>query len=191
MFLVLERLRGFRGEFKVINGIALALIVGLLFPTHYIVAVFVGLGYIFGNKIGGWGLWKGSLAVKREDGFILHTEREGGIYTGIQKLVEWLMPPTIENWLDHCRVALFLRGIWWWLPTLATLYFIGIGFNHLFLAVLLLSIGFPLSCEIGYYTSKLWNFKFMDGGSEHSEVIYGFMQDIVIIGGLIICGWVY
>lgn len=190
MFLVLERLRGFRGEFKVINGVALALIVGLLFSTHYIVAVFVGIGYIFGNKIGGWGLWKGSLAVKREDGFILHNERDGGIYTGIQKLTEWLMPPTIENWLDHCRVALFLRGIWWWLPTLATLYFIGIGFNHLFLAVLLLSIGFPLSCEIGYYTSKLWNFKFMDGGSEHSEIWYGLMQDIVILGGLI-CGWVY
>lgn len=180
MFL-LERLRGFIGEFKIINGFILSLIIGLLFHDNYFVAMFVGMGYIFGNKICGWGLWKGTLSVQREDGFFLHSEREGGIYTGIQKLVEWLMPPTIENWLDHCRVALFFRGIWWWLPTVIPLYFIGIGFNHLFLAVLLLSIGFPLSCEIGYYTSKLWNFKYMDGGSEHSEVWYGLMQDIVLI----------
>ena len=180
MFLF-ERLRGFIGEFKIINGVILALIIGLVFPTYYFVAMAVGIGYIFGNKIGGWGLWKGTLAVKRENGFVYHTEREGGIYTGIQKLVEWLMPPTIENWLDHCRVALFLRGIWWWLPTLAPFYFVGIGINHIFLAVILLAIGFPLSCEIGYYTSKIWNFKYMDGGSEHSEVWYGLMQDIVLI----------
>lgn len=183
MFL-LERLRGFIGEFKIINGFILALIIYLLFPTHYIVALCVGIGYIFGNKIGGFGLWKGSLSVKRENGFVYHTEREGGIYTGIQKLVEWIMPPTIENWLDHCRVALFFRGIWWWLPPLAPFYFVGIGINHIFLAVILLAIGFPLSCEIGYYTSKLWNFKYMEGGSEHSEVWYGVMQDLVLIGGI-------
>lgn len=47
---------------------------------------------------------------------------------------------------------------------------------------IVLSCAFLLASELGYYTSKLWNFKYMTGGWEHQEVIYGVLQDLVLIG---------
>lgn len=181
MFIILERLRGSIGEFKVINGFLLALFLFFLLPNHPYIAMLSGAGYIFGNKIGGWGLWKGSLSVHRESSYILHTEREGGVYTGIQKFTEWILPPTPSNWLNHCRMALFLRGLWWWIPTLAPLYFTSVDPISISIGILVLAIGFPVSCDIGYYTSKIFNFNYMDMGWEHSEVEYGFIQDMTLI----------
>ena len=182
MFLVLNRLRGTDGLWSKIIGLLLALATLIAFNNTY-VALAVGLGYIIGESFG-WGLWVGTLSVQREKGYELHDEGEGR-NNGIEWIASHIVKPTQESWLNYCRVALTIRGFYWWLPTLAPLYFV--GFNPLFLAgcITFLSIGFPIACELGYRTSKMFEFNkygfSVVGGWEHQEVWYGLMQDIVLI----------
>jgi len=177
MMTLLNRLRGTQGLWSKIIGLLLALIVQIAFDNPY-VSVAVGLGYIIGESFG-WGEWVGTLSVQREKGYELHDEGEGR-NNGIEWIASHIVKPTQESWLNYCRVALTIRGFYWWLPTLAPLYFVGFSAELLTVMILALSICFPIACELGYYTSKLWNFKHMTGGWEHQEVWYGLFQDIVI-----------
>lgn len=183
MITILNRFpRGMYGIGAKFNGVILGLLTYFVFHNPYI-SIAVAIGYVLGECFG-WGLWVGTLTEKRELGFLLVDEGEGR-NNGIEWIASHIIKPTQENWLEYCRLALTIRGFYWWLPTLLPLYFVGISLDTLFIAISLLAIGFPIACEIGYYTSKLWNFKFMDGGSEHSEIWYGLMQDIVFIGGIV------
>lgn len=181
--LILNRLRGTEGLWSKIIGLLLALVVQIAFGNVY-VAIAVGLGYIIGESFG-WGLWVGTLTVQRERGYALHDDGEGR-NNGIEWLSSHIIKPTQETWLNYCRVALTIRGFYWWLPTLAPLYFVGFDPLYLAVAVVLLSVGFPIACEIGYRTSKLFSFEkygfSVSGGWEHQEVAYGLIQDLVLIG---------
>ena len=182
MFLILNRLRGTIGLWSKIIGLLLALVVQIAFNNTY-VSLAVGLGYIIGESFG-WGLWVGTLTVQREKGYELHDEGEGR-NNGIEWLASHIVKPTQESWLNYCRVALSIRGFYWWLPTLAPLYFVGFSVELLTLMILALSIGFPIACELGYYFRDKVSFeKFglsYSGGWEIQEGIYGLMQDIVLI----------
>lgn len=87
--------------------------------------------------------------------------------------------------LTKWRIYLAIRGFVWWVVPILSLYFV--GFNPLLLlaCLIFLSVGFPLACEIGYYTSKKFQFErgifVMKEAPEHMEVWYGLMQDIVLI----------
>ena len=140
----------------------------------------VGLGYIIGESFG-WGEWVGTLSCNRT----AVENNEEGKNKGIQWLASKVIDPS-KDWINYCRVALTIRGFYWWLPTLAPLYFV--GFNPLFLAgcITFLSIGFPIACELGYYFRYKVSFeKFglsYSGGWEIQEGFYGLMQDLVLIG---------
>lgn len=181
MFIILNRLRGTQGLWSKIIGLLLALVVQIVFCNAY-VSIAVGLGYIIGESFG-WGLWVGSLTVHRES--TPNKTEDEGANNGIQWLSRKLVPNYLENWLTYCRVALTIRGLYWWLPTLAPLYFVGFSVDSLAIAIILLSVGFPLACELGYRTSKMFEFNkygfSVVGGWEHQEVWYGLMQDIVLI----------
>ena len=182
MFLFLNRLRGTQGLWSKIIGLLLALVVQITFNNPY-VSVAVGLGYIIGESFG-WGLWVGTLSVQREKGYELHDEGEGR-NNGIEWIASHIVKPTQESWLNYCRVALSIRGFYWWLPTLAPLYFVGFSIELLTLMILALSIGFPLACELGYYfRDKIIFHKYgfsVEGGWEIQEVFYGLFQDLVLI----------
>ena len=180
MFLILNRLRGTQGLWSKIIGLLLALVVQIAFNNPY-VSVAVGLGYIIGESFG-WGEWIGNLTTHRKNK--TDTLEDEGENNGIKYIATKLVPNWNVAFIKYCRVALGIRGIYWWLPTLAPLYFVGFSVVSITVAIAVLSIGFPIACEIGYYTSKLWNFKHMNGGWEHSEVWYGLMQDLVLIGGI-------
>lgn len=183
MMLILNRLRGTIGAYAKVIGLILALIVEMVYHNHY-VTIAVGLGYIIGESFG-WGLWLGSIA-ERADGYSLYLkgEREGA-NNGIHWLASHIIEPTKETWLNYCRVALTIRGFYWWLPTLAPLYFV--GFNPLVLlgCILFLSVGFPIACEIGYLLRDKISFEKYGlefrGGWELQEGAYGLMQDLVLI----------
>lgn len=181
MMTILNRLRGTEGLWSKIIGLLLALIVQIAFDNPY-VSVAVGLGYIIGESFG-WGLWVGTVSEQREKAWHLHDEGEGR-NNGIEWLASKIVKPTEETWVSYCRVALAIRGFYWWLPTLAPLYFV--GFNPLLLlgCITFLSVGFPIACEIGYRTAKLFSFEkygfSVRGGWEHQEVWYGLFQDVVI-----------
>ena len=182
MFLILNRLRGTQGLWSKVIGLLLALVVQIAFNNPY-VSVAVGLGYTIGESFG-WGLWVGTLTVQREKGYALHDEGEGR-NNGIEWIASHIIKPTQESWLNYCRVALTIRGFYWWLPTLAPLYFV--GFNPLFLAgcITFLSIGFPIACELGYYFRDKVSFeKFglsYSGGWEIQDGFYGLVQDVVLL----------
>lgn len=182
MFTILNRLRGTDGLWSKIIGLLLALATLIAFHNTY-VALAVGLGYIIGESFG-WGEWVGTLSVQREKGYELHDEGEGR-NNGIEWIASHIVKPTQESWLNYCRVALSIRGLYWWLPTLAPLYFVGFSVELLTLMILALSIGFPIACELGYYFRDKVSFdKFglsYSGGWELQEGFYGSFQDLVLI----------
>lgn len=80
--------------------------------------------------------------------------------------------------LWYNRVWLFFRGLLWWVCLLPLMYYIEP--YKVCIAIFLLGLAFPISCEIGYQTGKLWDFKYMHLGWEHQEVWYGLLQDIIL-----------
>ena len=181
MFLIRNRLRGTQGLWSKIIGLLLALVVQIAFNNTY-VALAVGLGYIIGESFG-WGEWVGTLTGDRN----FKQLNEEGKNNGIQ----WLASKVIDqskDWINYCRVSLTIRGFYWWLPTLAPLYFVGFSAELLTLMILTLSIGFPIACELGYYFRDKISFEKFGlsyiGGWELQEGFYGLMQDIVLIGGI-------
>lgn len=174
MFLILNRLRGTYSWFAKINGVVLGLLV-YFFTKELDIAIACAFGYIIGESFG-WGDWVGTLS---ERGC---TEMPNPYNEGENNGIKWLASKIIspsENWTNHCRVALFIRGLYWWVCLLPLVFFI--EWYFVLLAIVILAFAFPLACELGYYTSKLWNFKYMTGGWEHQEVWYGLAQDIVIL----------
>lgn len=188
MFLILNRLRGTNGVWSKAIGLFLALLVQIAFGNVY-VTLAVGLGYIIGESFG-WGEWVGTLSSNREQ----IQKNEECKNNGIQFIASKIIDPS-KDWTNHCRVALTIRGFYWWFPTLAPLYFV--GFNPLVLlgCILFLSVGFPIACEIGYLLRDKISFEKYGlefrGGWELQEGVYGLMQDLVIITLIGVSLWQY
>lgn len=180
MFTILNRLRGTYGWFAKVNGVVLGLLVYLAFGNHY-VSLAVAIGYVLGESFG-WGDWVGCLTGNRNN---YKDTTDEGKSNGIMWLSQKIVSGWRTNFVYYSRVALTIRGFYWWLPTLAPLYFVGFTPLVLLGCILFLSVGFPIACEIGYRTSKLFSFEkygfSVVGGWEHQEVWYGLMQDIVLI----------
>ena len=183
--LILNRLRGTQGLWSKIIGLLLALIVQIAFDNPY-VSVAVGLGYIIGESFG-WGEWVGNLTTHRSK---IALEFDEGKSNGIQWMARKIVPNYLDNWLNYCRVALTIRGFYWWLPTLAPLYFVGFNQYVLLGCIVFLSVGFPIACELGYYFRDKVSFEKFGlsyiGGWELQEGFYGLMQDMVLISLLIL-----
>lgn len=174
MFLILNRLRGMNGVWSKFNGLLLSYILLSVFHNHY-VALSVGILYVIGESFG-WGDWVGTVS---ERGYTsMPTPYEEGKNNGIQWLATKFIDPS-KDWLNHCRVALIIRGFYWWVCLFPLVFFV--EWYYVLTAILFLSLAFPIACEFGYRTTKLFNFKHMTGGWEHQEVWYGLFQDIVIL----------
>lgn len=178
MFTVLNRLRGTYGYFSHITG----LVIGSLFYT-FTQDIYTSIGltvaYVAGES-SGWGKWFGGIFYKDKTPQSVRDEDEG-----VNNGIHWLsnkIAPQDKDFYKYSVVALTLRGILWFGLTLLPLV-IGnyIELIHYLAVTLLLGIGFPLSVHIGIETKKKWNFKFMNGWWEHSEVWYGLMQDIILL----------
>jgi len=186
MMTILNRLRGTQGLWSKINGLLLAFIVLAIWGNVW-VAIAVGLGYIIGESFG-WGEWVGTVSCYQDEAFVVPTSEEGQ-NNGIMWMASKLVNPT-NDWLNYCRVALSIRGFYWWLPTLAPLYFVGFNPIALGIAIVMLSIGFPLACEIGYLLKDKVHFEkygfSVVGGWEIQEIAYGLIQDLVIIGLIVV-----
>lgn len=181
MMTILNRLRGTKGVWSKVIGLFLALVVQIAFGNPY-VTIGVGLGYIIGESFG-WGLWLGSIA-ERADGYSLYLkgEREGA-NNGIHWLASHIVEPTKETWLNYCRVAMVIRGFYWYILTLTPLYFVGVSPYLLLGLIVFLSFGFMLSYELAYYLAPKLNIKWLDfnSGWTLGEGIVGLTQDIAIL----------
>ena len=180
MFLILNRLRGTYSWFAKVNGVVLGLLV-YFFTKELDIAIACAFGYIIGESFG-WGDWVGCLTSNRNN---YKDTTDEGKSNGIMWLSQKIVHDWKTNFIEYSRVALTIRGFYWWLPTLAPLYFV--GFNPLVLlgCILFLSVGFPIACEIGYLLRDKISFgKYgleFRGGWELQEGAYGLMQDLALI----------
>lgn len=178
MFLILNRLRGTYSWFAKVNGVVLGLLV-YFFTKELDIAIACAFGYLIGESFG-WGEWLGNLVEKRKNE--AETLEDEGEKNGIKYIATRLVPNWSVAYLKYCRVALVLRGLYWWTPTLIALCFITNPFLVIS-CVIVLALSFPLACELGYFISKRLSFKFLElsSGWTWQEVIYGLLQDIVLI----------
>jgi hypothetical protein len=162
------------GVWSKFNGLLLAYIIYSVSHNYY-VALAVGIGYVIGESFG-WGEWVGNITELRKDK--TDTLEDEGAKNGIKYIATRLVPDWNVSYMLYCYTALVLRGMYWWTLALISLIFYS---YWALLGIVVLALAFPISCELGHHTSKLWNFKHMNGGWEHSEVWYGLFQDMVLI----------
>ena len=172
MFLILNRLRGINGVWSKVIGLLLALIVEMVYHNHY-VTIAVGLGYIIGESFG-WGEWVDCLTSSRNN---YKDTTDEGKSNGIMWLSQKIVPDWRTNFIDYSRVALTIRGFYWWFLALAPLYFVADSLL-ITVSILFLSIAFPIACEIGYLLRNkdysFWKLSYK-GGWEMQEGVYGLL----------------
>ena len=177
MFTILNRLRGTWSIMAKVNAIVLAVLIYLV-AGDWQVALASGIGYLIGESFG-WGEWVGTLTTDRTT----MVENEEGKNNGIRWIASKIVPPT-SDWREYCRTALTIRGFYWWLPALVPLYFVGVDWFVIGIAILVLGVGFPIACELDKecpLNIKIGKWQAI-GHWESQEVYYGIMQDMVMIG---------
>lgn len=84
-----------------------------------------------------------------------------------------------KDYLNYCRLALALRGFYWFFPMILFLFLISlIDIYQLLFSTILLSFGFPLAAELSRFYNPKLNFKFLicENNWETQECIYGFFH---------------
>lgn len=159
-----NRLRGTWSWFRPIYALSIALFVLIYIKDWYAFSIAFALAWV--GVAMGWGDWDCVATNRNAVKPVRYTE---GDYNGIQWLAEKLISSD-AHWLNHCRVCLVLVGAYRAAFLLPLIYWCGwsaVG------AFLFLTPMFLLASELGYYTTKLWNFRFMSSGWEHQEIWYG------------------
>ena len=172
MFLILNRLRGMFTWARILISIAAGLVSYLFLHDVYLSGLVAIIYFI--PLTSGWGTWD-CIATDRE-ATKPNPYSEG--WLGVQQIAEWIYSSD-KDWLTHCRIALLVDGVFRALWVLIFVFFIDICI--VIPCFIMMSCAFLFSSELGYYTSKFWNFKYMTGGWEHQEVWYGLFQDLVIL----------
>jgi hypothetical protein len=177
-----------------IYGLYLGLIVGLL--TLNIGWGILALGlYILGESKG-WGEWIGALSkpVPLTDLELMrqYKDNEGKKFPFIHQIANFFIKEELigatfssrlSQYMRYATLALFLRGIWWWLPLYLLLAYLKlISFPEAFIGVLIISIMFPINCIISRYIGfdkKIWKVQFSRGW-ENQEFLNGLTQGLVL-----------
>lgn len=171
--ILLNRLRGTWSWFRPIYAFCIALVAFIL--TGSWVALILVFALAWGGNCMGWGDWDCIATNRSATKPIPYTE---GDYNGIQWLAEKIIASS-KDWLNHCRVCLVIMGIYRAAFMLPLIYWLGLNALSGFI---LLIPAFLIASEVGYLTTKIWNFNWMTGGWEHQEVWYGLILGVTLIG---------
>ena len=125
---------------------------------------------------------------------MMNTEVKGWSLARLMKkefVVVPIVPFEIDNALRYSRVFLVIRGIYWWaIPMIGVSMLVGIIPAVVALAVL--SLGWPIAAELGYYIGevkgkvyKFWGLSY-ERGWEMQEGVYGVLQDLVLVGLIVV-----
>ena len=177
-----------------IYALYLALIVGLLTMNAW-VGLLVLIAYLVGESKG-WGEWVGSLT--RVEPFAIddllrnYKDEEGRGFPYIHKIANWIEPEKgefgtledrVEQYLKYAKVALMIRGLYWWGLVYGAMFCFGLVNVYEYIAIVaILGIGFPIACEIGKMitsSGKVWKIEWSQGW-ENQELVYGLMQGICL-----------
>ena len=148
-------------------------------------------GYV-GGESWGWGKWIGGII-----GAGKHTEYDKD--QGDENGIHWITSKIVDqrdDYLKYCRIALGLRGIWWWLPVLLPMFIMGafggwvIGAIKMIVATILFGVGFPVSFDVARRAflkiKKKEELGFTDGVGdgnfvwEWGEWIYGAIHGLLL-----------
>lgn len=181
----------------------LALIVGFLSGNVY-AGLITMIAYFVGESKG-WGEWVGTLTSSKQltqaDLLRNYKDTEGRGFPYIHKIANLLEPEIsscddleskVAQYLKYTRVALALRGIYWWGLVYGVM--VGFGLVSVVEAVVItvtLGVGFPIACELGKridFEGRIGVINFSKGW-ENQEVIYGAFQGIAI--WYVILGHIY
>lgn len=176
-----------------VYGLYLALVFGIVSMN-----IWAGLAVLVAYLVGeskGWGEWVGALTrweTKDEEWLQRqYKDNEGVGFPYIHQIANAITKEQIEGTLEdrlrqyhkYARLALVLRGMYWWGLVYGTVAMFGVisGVTAL-VATVVLGIAFPVACWLG----KLWNFDkkisvvSFSRGWENQEVVYGAFQGLTM-----------
>ena len=179
---LLNRWRGTGVIFASVTGtqiyaVYIAIMVGMVSAWYW--GVLAGLAFIAGESMS-WGKWVGYLTSYEAPEDITNVKGSGFPY--IHQTAELFVKQT-EDYRLYCQTALFIRGMYWWVPVLVVMALAGvISWWYVGIGGLIAGIGFPVACEIG----KRWKYTLqsrwlnMSPGWENQEVVYGIIQTTLV-----------
>lgn len=180
IFAFLNRLRG-DGKYGWIGKYTAALFIGgsLLYMSdgNFLPCILGIVTYIFGECFG-WGKWIGSI-INREPQYHIDQNKIEifgvTIWDGIHHLANLFINEGV-NYLFYSRLALFIRGLYWWVPVFGVFWFFDLcDLEKMMTLSVVIAVFFPLSFEIARKV-KIFGFNIWERG----EIIYGGLQGLVL-----------
>ena len=176
-----------------IYGLYLALVFGLLAMN-----VWAGLAVLAAYLVGeskGWGEWVGALTrwEGKDEEWLnkQYKDNEGVGFPYVHQIANCVIKEQVEGTLEeklkqynkYARLALTLRGVYWWSLVYGVIAWFGLINLYEYAAIVaILGMGFPIACEIGKMITsngKIWIINYSRGW-ENQELVYGFIQGIAL-----------
>lgn len=179
--MIFNRWRGTGIIFWKINGNVIYAIYWFLLVSFlsewYFGLVFAGL-YLLGESYS-WGKWVSYVCFpeKHEKEYDNKTGRN---FPWIHFIANFFINQE-SDYLNYCRLALCIRGLFWFLPMLVFLYAIDlIVLWQLIFGVVILSLGFPVAADLSRFYNPNIDYKYFvcKNNWETQECIYGVFQFI-------------
>ena len=191
---ILNRLRGTGdvlrvGSFRVtgimLYALYMMIVVSLVTEWYYGLA-FVVL-FVAGESYA-WGKWIGYLVDYEDEHSPEYDSKVGKSFPYIHYIANAIVSERV-NYKRYCQVALALRGLVWFAPMYAVLWYAEL-INWIEVAVIsiVLAVGFPIAA----YAGRNWDYNARFGvlefkrGWENQEIVYGLIQGLclwyVVIG---------
>lgn len=176
-----------------VYGLYLALIIGLL-SMNILAGLAVLVAYLVGESKG-WGELVGALTrweTKDEEWLQQqYKDNEGVGFPYIHQItnaiakeqIEGTLEERLEQYHKYARLALTLRGMFWWGLVYGTASMFGIvSVLEAIVITIALGIGFPVACWLGKKMdfSKKYGILHLSRGWENQELAYGVMQGIAL-----------
>ena len=176
-----------------IYAIYLALIVGFL-TMNVLAGLAVLAAYLVGESKG-WGEWVGALTrwESKDEKWLekQYKDNEGVGFPYVHQIANFVIKEQVEGTLEeklkqynkYARLALTLRGMYWWSLVYGVMFYFGLINLYEYAAIVaILGIGFPIACELGKMITsngKIWKIEWSQGW-ENQELVYGLMQGMCL-----------
>ena len=185
---LLNRLRGTGDVFKIgsfrVTGImlyALYLMTIISLVTEWYYALAFSVLFVAGESYA-WGKWIGYLVDYEDEHSPEYDSKVGKSFPYIHYIANAIVSERV-NYKRYCQVALALRGLVWFAPMYAVLWYAEL-INWIEVAVIsiVLAVGFPIAAYIGrnWKLNKKFGILEFKRGWENQELVYGFIQGMCL-----------
>ena len=185
---VLNRLRGIGdvmrvGNFRVtgimLYALYLMVVVTIISEWYYGLA-FVVL-FVAGESYA-WGKWIGYLVDYEDEHSPEYDSKVGKSFPYIHYIANAIVSERM-NYKRYCQVALAIRGLVWFAPMYAVLWYAElINWIEVVVISIVLAVGFPIAAYIGrnWKLNKKFGVLEFKRGWENQEVVYGLIQGLCL-----------